>query len=158
MEGFMSILDLCVRDVLFCEKSSTLKQASQTMKKHNVGSLVVVDYIGSKIPAGFLTDRDIVLGIAADNHSLLTQVTDIMSNDIVTVQATEGIADVVNLMDKEGVRRVIILDKMNHVVGIVSADDILQLVAQEMKGISNLLRKQHKKESSVKLLQETFLT
>lgn len=154
----MAILDLCTRNVVFCEKLTTLRQAAQMMKKHNVGNLVVVEHIGSKKPIGIITDRDIVMGVSTENHTLMTHVWEVMSNDIVTVPTNQGISDVVDLMEKKAVRRVIVLDKTACVVGIVSTDDILQLVAQEMKGLGNLFQRQQQSEKSERLLQESFLT
>jgi predicted transcriptional regulator len=154
----MAIIDICTKSVVFCEKGSTLRQAAQLMKKHNVGTLLATEFIGSKKTIGIVTDRDVVLGIAADNHSLTTQVTDIMSNDIISVQTTAGIADVIEIMEKECKRRVIVIDKSDHVVGIVSTDDIMQLLAREMKSLGNLFQKQQQKPKSVKLLRDSFLT
>jgi signal-transduction protein with cAMP-binding, CBS, and nucleotidyltransferase domain len=156
--GFMSILDLCYKNVVICEKTASLRHAAQLMKKHNVGNLLVVEILGSKKAVGILTDRDIVMGVAADNHSLISEVGEIMSNELVKVSATMGISEVVDLMAKECIRRVIVVDKSENVVGIVTTDEILQLIAREMKGLGNLFQKQNYKSNSVKLLQESFLT
>ena len=142
----MPIQDLCTRKLISIEKGSTLRQAAQLMKKHHIGDVVIVESNGVNKPIGILTDRDIVLGVVAENLPFSTSVDEIMSKNIVQVKRTEGIATVVKKMEREGVNRMIIVDDFGSVCGIVTSDDILRLVAKELTGLGKIVERQVENE------------
>ena len=144
----MPISDLCSKNLVCVEKGASLQYAAQLMKKHHVGGVVVVETNGKNKPVGMLTDRDIVLGIVAENLPLSTKVQDVMSTDIVKVTRGKGIAEVVDQMESKGVRRMIVVDEAGNACGLVSSDDILQLVARELNGLGRLVERQVENEKT----------
>jgi CBS domain-containing protein len=142
----MPISDLCSKNLVCVEATGTLQYAAQLMKKHHVGGVVVVDSSGKNKPLGFLTDRDIVLSVVAENLPLTTRVHELMSRDIVTVPRAQGIAEVVEQMESKGVRRMIVVDEAGNACGVVSSDDILQLVAREINSLGRLVDRQLENE------------
>jgi predicted transcriptional regulator len=153
----MPISDLCSKNFVFVERSASLQYAAQLMKKHHVGGVVVVETNGKNKPVGILTDRDIVLGIVAENLPLNTKVQDVMSRDVVMVTRGKGIADVVDQMESKGVRRMIVVDEAGNACGLVSSDDILQLVAREMNGLGRLVERQLQNEKIHKPQQSQLM-
>jgi predicted transcriptional regulator len=153
----MSISDLCSKNLVCVEKGATLQYAAQLMKKHHVGGIVVVESNGKNKPVGMLTDRDIVLGIVAENLPLSTKVQEVMSTDIVKVAKGKGIADVVDQMESKGVRRMIVVDEAGSACGLVSSDDILQLVAKELNGLGRLVERQVENEKIHKPQQSQLM-
>ncbi len=142
----MPISDLCSKKLVCLEKGASLQYAAQLMKKHHVGGVVVVGPNGSSRPLGMITDRDIVLGIVAENLPLSTKVQEVMSTDIVKVARGVGIAEVADQMESKGVRRVVVVDDAGNACGLVSSDDILQLVAREMNSLGRLVERQLENE------------
>jgi CBS domain-containing protein len=138
----MPISDLCSRSLICVEPGASLHCAARVMKKHHVGDVVVVEQNGKDRPVGILTDRDIVLNVVAENRPTSGRVDEFMSKDIVTVNQSEGIAAVIDKMEREGVRRVIVMDDEGNACGLVSCDDLIQLLAREMHGIGRLVEKQ----------------
>lgn len=138
----MPISDLCEKNLIYVEQGASLQYAAQLMKKHHTGGLVVVEANGQTKPVGILTDRDIVLSVVAENLTSKTKVQDVMSRDIVKVNQSKGIAEVVDQMEGYGVRRMIVVDEQGNACGVVSADDILQLVARELNGLGRLVNRQ----------------
>ncbi len=149
----MPISDLCAKGVVCIERGASLQAAAKLMKKHHLGGLIVVEGKGATRPVGVLTDRDIVLGIVAENKPSTTTVEEVMSKNVVKVRRSEGIASVVDQMEQEGVRRMVIVDDAGEACGLVSADDIIQLVARELNGLGRLVGQQVENERSPKAWQ-----
>ncbi len=147
----MPVSDLCSKNLVCIESGETLKHAAQLMKKHHTGGLIVIEANGRKKPIGVLTDRDIVLGVVAENQPLTTKVDEVMSTDIVKVTKEKGIAEVVDEMETHGVRRMIVVDEAGNACGLVSSDDILQLVARELNGLGRIAQRQSGKERVQKM-------
>lgn len=79
----MAIGEICSREVLFARRDTTVKAAAALMRESHIGSIIVVDEPnGKRIPAGILTDRDIVVAVVAlglDPNAI--QVGDVMSQE-----------------------------------------------------------------------------
>lgn len=142
--------DLCSKDIVYIEEKSSLRQAAQLMKKHNIGGVIVVDSYKDNKPVGMITDRDIALCCVDEKIALTKKIKKVMSKDIVTMPRDAGIAAVVAKMEKDGVRKVIILDKEGHACGLVSTDDVLELLAREISALGKVSRQQNQNEKSYK--------
>ncbi len=153
----MPISDLCSKNLVSVERGATLQYAAQLMKKHHVGGIVVVEATNKNKPVGILTDRDIVLGVVAENLPLNTSVKDVMSKGVVMVNETMGIAEVVDRMEAKGVRRMIVVDDAGNACGLVSTDDILQLVARELNALGRLVERQLENEKIYKPQQAQLM-
>ncbi len=146
----MPVFDLCSKDLVYIEEQSSLKQAAQLMKKHNVGGVIVVDTYAGKKPVGIITDRDIALCCVDEKLSLTKKIQKVMTKKIVTMPRDAGIAAVVEKMEKDKVRKIIILDKQGHACGLVSSDDILELLAREINALGKVSQIQNQNGKSYK--------
>ncbi|MGE4131796.1 MAG: CBS domain-containing protein [Bdellovibrionales bacterium] len=141
----MSIEALCQSDPICILKQTSLRQAATLMRRHNVGGLVVTSNQNSRQPLAVVTDRDLAIATLADNLSPDFSVEKIMSPEIVTIEASAGIAEAADLMNDKGVRRLVVMNEAGEVCGLVTADDILQLLARELYSIGHLVEKQSAK-------------
>lgn len=143
-----TIGDLCERQVVYTTRDTTIYVASKMMRQFHVGTLVVVDEAGGKrVPAGILTDRDIVIGInALDLDSKALTVGDIMSTELVTVRAEEGLLEAAEIMRYKGVRRLPVVDADGTLAGIVSIDDLLESLTEEMSEMARVLGREREIE------------
>ena len=136
----MNISDICTVQTISCSRDETVQGAAFLMRKNHVGDLVVVD--GSDdtaIPVGILTDRDIVVSVVAlglDPASL--QVGDIMSDDLLTCCEEDDVYQTIEHMRVRGIRRVPVVNRHGGLAGIVSADDLLEFLAEEMGDLSRI--------------------
>jgi CBS domain-containing protein len=148
----MAIGEICSREVLFARRDTTVKTAAALMRESHMGSIIVVDEPnGKRIPAGILTDRDIVVAVVAlglDPNAI--QVGDVMSQELLAVREDAGIAETVELMRMKGVRRLPVTDDAGALVGIVAADDILTLLAEEMSALAKMISREHKREKEMR--------
>jgi CBS domain-containing protein len=118
------------------------------MLEQHVGSLVVVEEEeGGRRVVGMLTDRDIVLAVVAkDFDAQTTRVADIMSSALLTCRAEDPFSDVLSLMRREGVRRVPVTDAHGILAGIVTLDDLLEIVAEDLHGLAQVMKSEAKRE------------
>ncbi|KAF0191923.1 MAG: putative signal transduction protein [Gammaproteobacteria bacterium] len=142
--------EICNRDVVFVRRDETIIDAAKLMRKYHVGSVVAVDeQDGRRVPAGVLTDRDIVVEvIAGDVDPGVVRVGDVMRPELVTVRESDHVADVLDLMQQKGVRRVPVVNDDGELEGILALDDLLELFAGQFADVRALLDRELKKEQA----------
>lgn len=148
----MPISEFCNREVVFATRETSIPEAAQLMRQYHVGDLVVVDEVdGKRVPVGIVTDRDIVIEIIAPSLDLNEfNVGDIMSPQLVSVQEKEGIFETIRLMRTKGIRRIPVVNQEGELEGIVSADDILDLLAEEMAELARVAPREQEREASAR--------
>ncbi len=147
----MSIGEICNRDVVFTLKSSTVQEGARLMRQHHVGCLVVVeDGSDPPTPVGMVTDRDLVVEIMAENVPVeRLSIGDVMSNDVASAREDEGVWDVIQRMRVKGVRRMPVVDVDGGLVGIVTMDDMVELLAEELSDLAKLMgRELHREQET----------
>jgi CBS domain-containing protein len=139
-EVAMQVGKLCTIDTVCCSRDETVQGAAYLMRKHHVGDIVVVDEPdGERSPVGIVTDRDIVVSvIALGLDPLGLQVGDIMSDDLLVAQEHEDVDALIERMRLRGIRRVPVVGEDGRLTGIVSADDLLGYLAEEMEDLSRI--------------------
>ena len=149
----MPIGEFCNREVVFATRETSIPEAAQLMRQYHVGNLVVVDEIdGKRVPVGIVTDRDMVIEIISQSLDLNAfSVGDIMSPQLVSVQETEGVFETIRLMRTKGIRRIPVVNQKGGLEGIVSADDILDLLAEEMAELAKVAPREQEREAKTKI-------
>ena len=149
----MPISEFCNREVVFATRKTSIPEAAQLMRQYHVGDLVVVDEVGGKrMPVGIVTDRDIVIEIIANSLDLDEfSVGDIMGPQLVSVQENEGVFETIQLMRCEGIRRIPVVNQEGGLEGIVSADDILDLLAEEMAELAKVAPREQIHEAKIRV-------
>lgn len=144
----MRVGDICTIQAMYCKRDETVQGAALLMRKNHVGDLVVVDQsAGERIPVGIITDRDIVVSVIAlglDPASLL--VGDIMSEDLLTTADSDDVYETIERMRFRGIRRVPVVNSAGGLSGIVSVDDLLEFLAEEMSELSRISAHQQSHE------------
>lgn len=144
----MPIGEICNREVVIVQPNSSTLEAAQLMRQHHVGDVVVVeDRGGVRVPVGIVTDRDLVVEIVAPglNQTAIT-VGDIMVPDLVTVRENTGVFEAIQYMRAKGVRRLPVVDDNGGLVGILTLDDLMELLVEELLALARLVKREQKKE------------
>ena len=148
----MNVGELCNREVIFAYRDTRLVEAARLMREHHVGSLVVVvDRLSERVPVGILTDRDIVVAVVAkelDPRSLTAG--EVMSRELFSVREEDGIADALRLMRERGIRRLPVLTHSGALAGIVTIDDLLELVGEELGAFVRTVKSERVRETRVR--------
>lgn len=115
----------------------TIGTVAETMRDRTVGSVVVER---DDEAVGIITDRDLAVEILAEgtDPSTLTA-RDVMTPDPVTADVEEGVFELCELMREEGIRRMPVVDG-GKLVGIVTLDDLIILLGDEMNDLSKVVR------------------
>ena len=144
----MRVGEFCNREVVIIDQESSVTNAAQVMRQYHVGDVIIVnEQHGKNMPTGILTDRDIALEIVAkgtDPESV--SVRDAMSFELVTVDEEDDLLRVIELMRDNGIRRVPVVDSDQALVGILTVDDILDVLSEVFVDIVHLVDSQRRRE------------
>lgn len=145
----MPVSEICNRDVIVVQRNDTVLEAARLMRQHHVGDVVVIeDRGGVRVPVGVVTDRDLVVEIMAPElDQMVITVGDIMTPDIATVKENTGVFEAVQYMRAKGVRRLPVVNHNAGLIGIITLDDLLELLAEELLALAKLVRHEQKKET-----------
>lgn len=135
----MTIGRICVREVDLAEPEESVQIAARRMNSRNVGSLLVLDK--DSHPIGIITDRDLAIRVVGKGLDLLgTTVREVMSKAPVSVREDTPIETALSLMRAGPYRRLPVVDQLGKLVGLISLDDILDLLSEEFREIGRLVR------------------
>jgi len=114
------VREVMTEAVVTAGPSASIREIAALMRERNVGSVVLVRD-GEAV--GFVTDRDLTLGVLADGRSPADQAADHASAPVVTGNPQMDVQQAAELMVRHGVRRLPILDG-GRLTGIVTLDDL----------------------------------
>jgi CBS domain-containing protein len=137
----MAIGELCSREAVFVKPNESCALAAQLMREQHVGSLVVVREAGGRrVPAGVVTDRDLVIGVMALGlEPEKTLVEAVMRPEVAVVREDEGVGRAIAMMRDKGVRRLPVVDAQGALVGVLAADDLIELFGEELAGLAAVI-------------------
>ena len=150
----MTIGEFCNREVIIAKSEDSVLEAAKLMRKYHVGDVVVVEQRGNdRVPVGILTDRDIVVELVSQEVDVTKiLVRDAMSSDLLTVNENESMAELVEHMQGKAVRRVPVVDNNGALVGIVTADDLIDLIAEQLTSLVGMVHREQHREWSTRII------
>ena len=111
------------KDVLTSDKSTSLQDAAQKMKKSNIGCVIVTDDTN---PLGIITERDFVTKVAAEGRPLFTEISEVMSSPLITIDSEETIWEASEMMKEKGIHKLPVKEN-GKIVGIITTTDIVRI-------------------------------
>jgi CBS domain-containing protein len=139
----MRAIDLAPPMVVTAEESTNLTEAARLMRQHGVGDLVITRLDGGGTqPIGIVTDRDIVVhAIACRIDPETISVADLCTRKPATINADADLFEITTAMKEHGVRRVIVT-RDSELAGIISMDNVIEAMAEQMNNLSGMLARQ----------------
>ena len=134
----MKVTDFSVRRPIVVNCDATVAEAAKTMTTQGVGALIVVDH---DRPVGIVTDRDIVTRGLAAGLEPDARIDALMTTGLVALDSHAELEDLMNVFTHHAVRRVPIVDH-DRVVGVVSMDDVLVALSNNLIDITNVMAAQ----------------
>jgi len=117
----MKVRELMTTNVTTAELNSTIAEVAQSMKRLNVGSIPVCD--NNRNVVGIVTDRDIVLrSVAGGSDVNNAKAQEVMTTQIVSVSPETDVHEAANIMAKNQIRRLPVVEN-GRLVGIVAIGD-----------------------------------
>lgn len=137
----MSVARICTRSVDLADPGESVQVAANRMHTRNVGTLVVTDE--QNRPLGILTDRDLATRVVARGlDCATTTVNEVMSQAPDRVTEQTSIEAAIATMRAGAHRRLPVVDEKERLVGLVSLDDVLDLLSEEFEEIGKLVREE----------------
>lgn len=151
----MPIGDYCQRDVLTAKPGTLASEAAREMRRRGVGCLVVV---ARNHPVGVVTDRDLALRILPRRLDAETvKLEDVMTKPVITIPEHVPVAQASRVMRSNALRRLPVVDAQGRLVGIVTSDDLLQLISDELARLRAAIALQRPKpQDDPAALRDTF--
>lgn len=124
--------------VAVVEPETSILVVAQVMRQNHVGALVVVDGMEKNRPIGIVTDRDLVLELMAEGlDPTVFTAGDIMSIDLVLARPDMDVMDAIRLMNSHQLRRLVITNPEGRLAGIVTMEDVLEMLARQIATLSS---------------------
>jgi len=137
----MGLVKCCREQVVAVSPDTPAVEVARIMGEKNVGSVVIVT--GDNRPVGVITDRDLTIRVMAqEKNPGEVRAEDIQTRDVITFQDSMGIYEAIQKMTAEGIRRMPVVDDTGRLIGIVTMDDIIRMLGEEMAAIAKNIEKQ----------------
>lgn len=137
----MSVGKICTREVDLAHADESVWRAAERMHQRAVGTLVVID--DDKNPIGIVTDRDLVERVLAKGlDANVTSIGQVMTQAPAIVSEQLPIEEAIAIMRRERCRRLPVVGDVGQLIGLISLDDVLQLLAEELATVGQLLERQ----------------
>lgn len=149
----MKIGELCNRNVVVIDQQESALAAARLMREFHVGDVVVVSSAGGRRkPTGIVTDRDLVLEVmASEVDPGSVRVEDIFSSPrLVTASVDDDLEETLDNMRAHGIRRVPVVEHDGSLAGIITVDDILDEVTDQLTDIVRLVATQQRREQRLR--------
>ena len=117
--------DVMTKNPVSALPGDTVTSVAQLMKERDIGPVPIVEDKISKRLIGIVTDRDLALKVVAggrDPNTTLVQ--DVMTTEVVTCREDDDIESTLDSMARNQLRRILVVDGDNHLVGIIAQADV----------------------------------
>ena len=136
----MPIQDLARETVVGASPETPVAELARQMRDESVGSVVITN---GKSPVGIVTDRDLTTRVLAQDLAPAEQTAeDVMSDNLCAVGPEAGFYEAAEAMNENGVRRLPVCTDDNELVGIITVDDLTELLAEESTHLASVIQAQ----------------
>jgi CBS domain-containing protein len=139
----MRVGECCNRLTVVCDRNAGVGDAARLMKKHNVGTVVVVDRSGgSNRPVSIVTDRDLVFKALARKCPAPEQLSlnDLIDDEVFTARSDDGVWETLERMRTRSIRQLAVINRNGALEGLLAIDDVVQWLAEVQRGAAQLAR------------------
>ncbi len=142
----MKIAEICSTPAFVAYPDQALAVAAREMRARDVGALVVVAAGDPRqCPLGILTDRDIVRGQVNQSADLrCLTVGDVMTPHPLCIQADAELTEAIATLASRGVRRAPVIDGSGALLGVVTLDDLLPAIAEQIRELAETAMPRHR--------------
>lgn len=145
--------EYCNRDVVMVARNDSIVKAAKLMREYHVGNVIVIDINNNNhIPVGILTDRDIIVGILAKEIPIDDVVVDdVASHRLITASESDDLMMTIKRMRTHGIRRTPVVNDSGNLIGILSIDNILDVITEQLMDIDQLISIEQRREKALRV-------
>lgn len=128
MGSELKVGDIMTKNVIVVPMGKSVVEAAKMMKKHGIGSVIIVETGKDKMAKGIITERDIVHKLLASKKDpYKTTVEDIMSRPLRVIRPETNLEEVAKTMRKNNIKRLPVVNEKGELIGIISEGDIMRV-------------------------------
>ena len=135
----MSVGDLGPDDVVTADPDDTVGDVVDDFESEGVGAVVVTD---GQEPVGVVTDRDVALSVGNGDGVADQPVESVMSENPATLQEDEEAMEISRTIEEENVRRIPVVDDQGNLTGLVSFDDLVATIGEQLDNVADTIEVQ----------------
>ncbi len=126
-----------IKEPIFCKYDTKLNSAFNQMKFNNINAIIVLS--DNNIAIGIITKNDFLKLIPNDIDNLNKPVSSFMSSPLITIYKDELSYFAIIKMSKNNIHHLPIMDKNENIIGIISKEEIFNLIQSTEDFISFLI-------------------
>ncbi len=116
----------------------------QICASENVGAIVVAE---NDEPVGIITDRDVALAVTEDDNIGTESVQSVMTEGSMTLHEGEEAIEISGTIDEHNFRRIPVVDDTGTLTGIVTVDDLVATIGEQLDNVADTIEVQSPKYS-----------
>lgn len=129
----MIVKDIMTRTIVSVKSDTPILEVMKLMRESNLGFIVIKD----NEVLGVITDRDVVISLSL-TYKLNDPINLIMKKHLVCIDEYANINDASDLLGNMQVRRLLVVNSINNLVGILSIADLARHVLLEDNALEAL--------------------
>jgi CBS domain-containing protein len=129
----MNVSEVMVKNPVEVKPDTSCREIARLMKNRKIGSVVLVE---KGKPVGIITERDLVhrvMALEKDQNTCTAE--EVATKPVIAVSIHADVEMVVDIMKDYNIRRLVVVDKDDKMVGIVTTDDL----SKQLRGMSEEL-------------------
>ena len=126
-------------DVVTTEPDTQVSDVVDKLESENVGAIVVVD---DDEPVGIITDRDVALAVNEEDNVGTESVESVMAENPVTLHEDDEAIEISRTIGEHNVRRIPIVDDDGKLTGIVTLDDLVATIGEQLDNVADTIEAQ----------------
>ena len=119
----MKVKEFMTPNVVCANTNMNVYEVAKLMNDNHIGSMPICDQNNKVV--GIVTDRDIILRNVACNKPTSTPITEVMTQNAITITSDTQVEEASEIMSQNQIRRIPVVDN-NVVVGVVSIGDLAE--------------------------------
>lgn len=116
----MKVSEVMHEGVITAQVADSIRNVARLMKENDIGAVPIFE---NDSPAGFVTDRDIVIACAEEGSSLDDEISTAMSPEMIAVSPDKDLTEAARIMEERQISRLLVIDN-NRPVGIITLQDL----------------------------------
>lgn len=128
----MNVKEIMTKNPTTCLPTAKLSEVAKLMAEHSCGEIPVVKSREEPELVGVITDRDICCrAVATGKNPGQVSASEVMSSPVFSVTADQDITKSCKTFSDKEVRRLPVVDKKNHIIGILSLADLAEKAPEQ---------------------------